>query len=119
LGSLLDIKPIQFMIEPNYFRCILVSVGVWKEVGWGMIIYLAALAGVNPSLYEAAVMDGANRWRQIWSITIPALMPAIVVLLLLRIGNLLDQNVEQVLVFLNPLVRDVGEVLDTYIYRVG
>lgn len=118
-ASMFGGKPIQFLIEPDYFRGILVSIGIWKEVGWGMIIYLAALAGVNPSLYEAAVVDGANRWRQMWSITLPALLPAIVILFLLRIGNLLDQNVEQVLVFLNPLVRNVGEVIDTYVYRVG
>lgn len=118
-ASLFGAGPVQYLIEPDYFRGILVSIGIWKEVGWGMIIYLAALAGINPSLYEAAVVDGANRWRQMWSITLPALLPAIVILFLLRVGNLLDQNVEQVLVFLNPLVRNVGEVIDTYVYRVG
>ncbi|SDO37615.1 putative aldouronate transport system permease protein [Paenibacillus sp. yr247] len=110
---------IDFITQVDYFRGILVSLGIWKDVGWGMIIYLAAIAGINPSLYEAAVVDGASRWRQIWHITLPSLMPAIVVLFLLRIGHLLDSNVEQVLVFLNPLVRDVGEVIDTYVYRIG
>jgi len=113
------IEPVYFMTEPVYFRSILVSVGIWKAVGWGTIIYLAAMAGINPSLYEAAVMDGANRWRQMTAITLPALTPAIVVLFLLNVGHLLDKNVEQMLVFLNPLVRDVGEVIDTYVYRVG
>jgi putative aldouronate transport system permease protein len=113
------IKPSDYITEPSYFRMILVSIGVWKEIGWGMIIYLAALAGINPNLYEAARVDGAGRWKQMWYITMPALLPAIIVLFLLRIGNVLDANVEQVLIFINPLVRDVGEVIDTYVYRVG
>jgi len=115
----LGYAPHDFLTNPSYFRGILVSIGIWKEVGWGMIIYLAALAGINPHLYEAAMIDGAGRWRQMRYITIPALMPAIVVLFLLRVGGVLDTNVEQVLVLLNPLVRGVGEVIDTYVYRVG
>ncbi|PYI56306.1 ABC transporter permease [Paenibacillus flagellatus] len=108
-----------YLTQPDYFRGILVSIGIWKEMGWGMIIYLAALSGINPNLYEAAMVDGAGRFRQMWSITLPSLMPAIVVLFLLRVGHVLDSNVEQVLVMLNPLVRDVGEVIDSYVYRVG
>lgn len=119
LLSNFGIKSIYFLTIPEWFRPIIVSIGIWKEVGWGTIIYLAALAGINPNLYEAAVVDGAGRWRQMWNITIPALMPAIVVLFLLRLGNIAESNVEQILIFLNPLVRDVGEVIDTYIYRVG
>lgn len=118
LGDL-GIGPIDFIGDSSTFLGTIISIGIWKEVGWGTIIYLAALAGINPSLYEAARVDGAGRLRQIWSITLPSLMPAIIVLLLLRVGNLLDANVEQMLMFLNPLVRDVGEVFDTYIYRVG
>jgi putative aldouronate transport system permease protein len=113
------IKPSDFITEPAYFRSLIVSIGIWKEVGWGMIVYLAAIAGINPNLYEAATVDGASRWRQMWHITLPGLLPAIVVLFLLRIGHMLDSNVEQMLVFLNPLVRDVGEVIDTYVYRAG
>lgn len=115
----LGFASIDYFTEPVYFRGLLVSIGIWKEIGWGMIIYLAALAGINPNLYEAAMVDGAGRFRQMWSITLPALMPAIVVLLLLRVGQVLDANVEQLLAFLNPLVRDVGEVVDTYVYRAG
>lgn len=111
--------PIDFLANPNFFRPLVVSISIWKEVGWGTIIYLAALAGINPHLYEAAMVDGAGRWRQMWSITIPALMPAIIILFLLRIGNVLEANVEQVLIFINPLNRSVGEVIDTYVYRVG
>jgi putative aldouronate transport system permease protein len=119
LETLFGLKVPNIMTEPGYFRTLLVSVGIWKGIGWGTIIYLAALAGINPNLYEAAVVDGANRWKQMWYITIPSIMPAIVILFLLNVSDFLDQNVEQVLVFLNPLVRDVGEVIDTYVYRVG
>ncbi|MBO9605098.1 MAG: sugar ABC transporter permease [Paenibacillaceae bacterium] len=117
-GIFINLFERQFTDE-RYFIGMLVSIGIWKEIGWGMIIYLAALAGINPHLYEAAMVDGAGRWRQMWHVSLPSLLPAIVVLFLLRIGNLLDANVEQVLVFLNPLVRDVGEVIDTYVYRIG
>lgn len=118
-GRLFGWMPTYYLTEPGYFRGILVSVGVWKEVGWGMIVYLAVLTGINPSLYEAAMIDGAGRWKRMVYVTLPSLLPAIVILLLLRIGHMLDHNVEQMLVFLNPLVRGVGEVIDTYVYRVG
>lgn len=110
---------VEFLTEPIYFRGLIVATHIWRDVGWSMILYLAALAAINPNLYEAAHVDGANRWRQMWHITLPSLTPTIVVLLLLRIGNLLDNNVEQILIFLNPLNREVGEVIDTYVYRVG
>lgn len=116
---LLGLDPVYFLTDPRYFVQIVVAVGIWKEVGWGTIIYLAALSGINPQLYEAAVVDGAGRWRCMWNITLPSLVPTIVVLFLLRVGQFLDSNVEQVLIFLNPLVRDVGEVIDTYVYNVG
>ncbi|GIP32749.1 sugar ABC transporter permease [Paenibacillus sp. J2TS4] len=111
--------PIDFLGQPDYFRPLIITISIWKEVGWGTIIYLAALSGINPHLYEAAMVDGAGRWRQMWSITIPSIMPAIIILFLLRVGNVLEANVEQVLIFLNPLNREVGEVIDTYVYRVG
>ncbi|KGX84569.1 ABC transporter permease [Pontibacillus marinus] len=111
--------PIFFVQEPEYFRGIIVSSAIWKEVGWGTIIYLAAIAGINPELYEAAEVDGAGKLRQAISITIPSILPTIMVLLLLKIGNILDLGFEQIYMLLNPLVRDTGEVFDTYIYRVG
>ncbi|WP_396125543.1 ABC transporter permease [Bacillus sp. Marseille-Q3570] len=112
-------EPIFFIQEPEYFRSIIVSSGIWKEVGWGTIIYLAAMAGINPELYEAAEVDGAGKFRQAISITIPCILPTIMVLLLLRIGNILDLGFEQIYMLLNPLVRETGEVFDTYIYRAG
>ncbi|WP_260982243.1 sugar ABC transporter permease [Paenibacillus sp. 32O-W] len=112
-------EPIFFLQEPKYFRTIIVGSGIWKEVGWNTIIYLAALAGINPDLYEAAEVDGAGKLRQAFSITIPSLLPTIIVLLLLNIGHILDLGFEQIYMFLNPLVYETGEVFDTYIYRIG
>lgn len=119
LTGLLGLQSIDFMTNKSFFRGVVVMSSIWKEVGWGMIIYLAAMSAINPQLYEAAIVDGAGRWRQMWSITLPSISPAIITLFLLGIGNLLDTNVEQMLVLLNPLVRPIGEVIDTYVYRSG
>ncbi|MBD2870604.1 ABC transporter permease [Paenibacillus arenilitoris] len=115
----LGFEPIYFLGDPNYFRFTLVVSGIWKEIGWGTIIYLAALASVDPHLYEAAVVDGANRWRQTLSITIPCLLPVISIMLLLRIGGILDAGFDQILNLYNPAVLKVSDILDTYVYRVG
>jgi putative aldouronate transport system permease protein len=117
--GLFGVEPIKFLQTSAYFRSIIVWAAIWKEVGWGTIIYLAAIAGINPNLYEAAVVDGASRWKQMWYITLPSMLPAIIVLFLLRISDILESGVEEVLMFMNPLVRDVAEVIDTYVYRVG
>ncbi|OBZ13914.1 sugar ABC transporter permease [Bacillus sp. FJAT-26390] len=112
-------EPIYFIGEDSYIRTILVSSGLWRDVGWGTIIYLAALAGINPDLYEAAEMDGASRWRQTLAITLPALLPVITILFLLKIGDFLDYGFERVFVFQNPLNLQNSEILDTYIYKAG
>ncbi|GLI05148.1 protein lplB [Paenibacillus tyrfis] len=117
--GMFGIEPIYFLGEDSYIRSILVGSGMWKDSGWGTIVYLAALAGVNPEMYEAAVMDGASRWRQTISITIPTIMPTIVILFLLHIGHFLDFGFERVYVFLNSLNEGSGDIMDTYIYRVG
>src|SRR5699024_6701846 len=117
--GLFGIDSINFITNPKTYYGVTVGTAVWKGVGWGTSIYLAALAGINPNLYEAARVDGAGRWRQMWHITLLALTPSIVILFLLQIGDFLENNVEQMLVFLNPLVIDIGEVFDTYVYRVG
>lgn len=113
------LEKIFFMQEPHYFRSIVVASGIWKEAGWGTIIYLAALTGISPELYEAAEVDGAGKLRQVFSVTIPSLLPTIMVLLLLKIGHILDLGFEQIYILLNPLVRESGDILDTYIYDVG
>ncbi|MHA6484913.1 ABC transporter permease [Paenibacillus sp. strain BS8-2] len=111
--------PIYFLGDESYIRTILVGSGLWRDVGWGTIIYLAALAGINPDLYEAAEIDGAGRWKQTLSITIPALLPVITILFLLKIGDFLDYGFERVFVFQNPLNIRNSEILDTYIYKAG
>lgn len=112
-------QPIFFMAEEGMFRWILVFSDIWKEAGWGAIIYLAALLGINDELYQAATVDGAGRLKQIWHITLPGIRSTIIILLLLRIGNVLEAGFEQVLVMYNPLVYSVGDIIDTYVYRVG
>lgn len=112
-------ESVSFLSQVNYFWAMITAQSVWKEAGWGTIIFLAAMAGVDPQRYEAAVVDGANRWRQIWHITLPAIRPTIVILLVLRLGNMFDVGFEQVLLMMNPLVMSVAEVFDTYSYTRG
>jgi putative aldouronate transport system permease protein len=115
----LNLGTVNFLTSPALFKPLLVLQVMWKESGWNTIIFLAALAGVNPQLYEAAVVDGANRWRQIWHITLPSIRSTIVILLILRLGHVMDVGFEQVFLMLNPFVKEVGEVLDTYVYDKG
>ncbi|WJH34701.1 ABC transporter permease subunit [Paenibacillus sp. CC-CFT747] len=115
----LGIEPVYFLGEESYIRSILISSGIWRDSGYGTIIYLAALAGINPDLYEAAEVDGAGRLRQTLAITLPSLLPTIMILFLLHIGKFLDFGFERVIVFLNPLNTENGEILDTYIYKAG
>jgi putative aldouronate transport system permease protein len=110
---------INFLSSPELFRTLIVSQDIWKEAGWGTIIYLAALAGVDPQLYEAAVMDGANRWKQMRHITLPAIRSTIIILLLLRLGHVLDVGFEQIFLMVNSLVRNVGDVFETFVYQKG
>jgi len=117
--SNLGLERINFLATKEYFRGILVLSDLWKILGWHSIIYLTALTGVDPQLYEAAKIDGAGKLSSIWHITLPAIMPTISVLLLLRIGNMMNMDFEQVFLLYNPLVYDVGDVIETYIYRIG
>ncbi|XOJ01712.1 ABC transporter permease [Paenibacillus polymyxa] len=119
LLQLVGLESFYFLGDPNHFRSTLVISAIWKEVGWGTIIYLAALAGVQPEMYEAAVMDGASRWRQTLSITLPTIMPVIVLMFILRIGNVLDAGFDQILNLYSPATYSVADILDTYVYRVG
>lgn len=115
----LGFEKVDFLISSEWFRTMIISQVVWKETGWGTIIFLAALAGVDQQLYEAATMDGARRFRRLWHITLPAIRSVIVVLLILRLGDFLDTGYEQIFLMLNSMNREVGEVFDTYVYRVG
>jgi len=115
----LGFEKINFLMSERWFRPMIIGQIIWKDAGWGTIIFLAALAGVDPHLYEAARIDGANRWRLLWHVTLPAIRSVIVILLILRMGNFLDLGFEQIFLMLNALNREVGEVFDTYVYRVG
>lgn len=115
----LGFDPIYFLGSEKYFRFTLVMSGIWKEIGWGTIIYLAALASIDSQMYEAAVLDGANRWKQTLFITIPSILPVIAILLILRVGSVLDAGFDQVLTLYSPAVYGVTDTLDTYVYRIG
>ncbi|WP_242403761.1 ABC transporter permease [Paenibacillus pini] len=113
-------EPIGFLGKAEYFWSIIVTSTVWKEIGFGSIVYLAAIAGVDPSLYEAAEMDGAGRIKKIFLITIPSILPVISIFMILAIGNLLSAGFEDILLLgTNPVLTQVSSVIDTYVYRVG
>jgi putative aldouronate transport system permease protein len=114
-----DYGPIPFLTHPNWFAPMVILEVIWKEAGWGTVIFLASIAGIDPQLYEAAILDGAGRWQRIRDITIPGLRGTIIILLILRLGNVLDTGFEQIFLMLNPFTMDVGNVLDTYVYFKG
>ncbi|WP_241674998.1 ABC transporter permease [Paenibacillus luteus] len=115
----LGLSRIAILGDPEAFRWIWLFQNIWKEVGWSAIIFLAALGSIDPALYEAAVVDGAKRWRQIWHITLPSLVQVILILFILRLGSFIDLGFEHIFLLQNPLNLSVSEVFDTYIYRVG
>lgn len=112
-------EPIFFLAKEEYFRPLVLLSSIWKESGWGTIIYLAAIAGINVELYEAAAMDGANRLQRLWHVTLPSIKSTIVVLLILRLGQIMGNGFEQIFVLQNPMNLGVSEVFETYTYRVG
>lgn len=112
-------KEIDFLSNPHWFRPIIILQSIWKECGWGTIIYLAALAGVNQEQYEAAIMDGAGRFQRIWHVTLPGIRSTIVVMLILKCGYILSTGFDQIYQMTNSLNRSVAEVFDTYVYTMG
>ena len=112
-------KTLPFLSGPQYFRPIILIQSIWKETGWGMIVFLAALSGVDVELYDAAKVDGAGRWKQMWHITLPAIKGTIIVMLILRVGSILNTGYDQIYLMSNSLNRSVSDVFDTYVYRVG
>ncbi|QJD88363.1 sugar ABC transporter permease [Cohnella herbarum] len=119
LLSSIGVDPIMFMGSNGWFRGILVGSDVWKGMGYNMIIFLAAIVGINPSLYEAAEVDGAGKWKQMLHITLPGMMPIIILLSTLSIGNILNAGFEQILLLYNPVVYRGSDVIDTFVYRLG
>jgi len=112
-------EPINFMGDPRWFRFLYISSGIWQEFGWSSIIYLAALSAIDPTLYDAAKVDGANRWQQILNITLPGIMPTIMILLILNVGNLLSVGFEKIILMYQPMTYEVADVISTYTYRRG
>ena len=112
-------EAIHFLDSPEWFRPMYIIENIWKESGWGTIIYLAALSNCDPQLYEAAVIDGAGRWKQMIHVTLPAIRSTIVIMLILRMGSFLDSGFDQIYLLMNSLNREVAQVFDTYVYEVG
>lgn len=113
------LNKIDFLTNPNYFWVLLTVQSIWKDAGWGTVLFLAAMAGIDPQLNEAAKIDGAGRLRQIWHITLPGIRSVVVILLILRIGHIMDVGFEQVFLMMNGAVSEVADVFDTYVYRLG
>jgi putative aldouronate transport system permease protein len=112
-------QAVDLMTRPDTFILLVTAQSIWKDAGWGMIVFLAALSTINPALYEAAAADGANRWRRLWHITLPGLRPVIVLLLILRLGDALTVGFEQFILQRSAVGADAAEVLDTYVYYQG
>jgi putative aldouronate transport system permease protein len=111
--------PIYFLTKPEWFRTIFVGTGIWQEAGFGSIVFLAAIAGVNPSLYESAVVDGATRFQMMYKITLPCILPTILIMLIIRIGNILEVGFEMIIMLYQPATYQTADVISTFIYRQG
>ena len=112
-------QPIYFLGSNDWFRGTLIVTDIWKDVGWGSILYIASIAGIDPSMYEAAVCDGANRFQRLRYITLPSLMPTITIMLILRVGNVMVAGFDQIFNLYNPAVYKTGDIIDTFVYRYG
>lgn len=117
--GLFGMDPIPFMEDPKWFKTVYVMSGVWQSTGWGTIIYLAALAGVSPQHHEAAIMDGATRLQRIWHVNIPAILPTMIILLIMNVGNILGMGFEKILLLQNPLNKESSNVIATFVYESG
>lgn len=113
------VEATNWLTKPEWFRTIYIGSGVWQSIGWDSIIFLAALAGIDPSLYEAAKIDGAGRWKQMLHVTLPGLMPTIVIMLILNIGGLMSVGYEKIILLYNSLTYETADVISSYVYRKG
>lgn len=119
LGNLFGMEPVNFLMEPRYFKGIYVMMKVWQTFGWNSIIYLAAITAIPQEQYEAAIIDGANRFKQAIYITLPGMIPVATILLILNLGYILEVGFEEILLLYNPLTYESADVISTYIYRKG
>lgn len=115
----MGLEAISFMNSPDYFRPIYIVSEIWQHLGWNAILYIAALSSIDVELYDAAMVDGANRWQQTWAVTIPGIMPTIIITLILAVGNAINVGFEKVLLLSNDLNRETADVISTYVYRIG
>lgn len=115
----LGMEKIYFLAIPEYFRTIFISMGIWQEMGFSAIIYIAALSGINNDLYEAAVVDGANKWKRMLHVTLPGILPTIMIMLILKIGNLMEVGYEAIILLYQPATYETADVISTYVYREG
>lgn len=117
--AMFGVDPVMFLQDPKAFVPIYVISGIWQEVGWSSIIYLAAISGINAELYEAATIDGAGRLRQVLAVTLPGIAPTIVIMLLLSIGNIMSLGYEKIILLYNPMIYETSDVISSYVYREG
>lgn len=117
--QLLGFEPIAFLSDPAWFKTVYVLSGVWQSTGWGTIIYLAALSSVDPQHHEAAIVDGASRFQRIWHINIPAIVPTMIILLIMNVGNIMAMGFEKILLLQNPLNLESSNVIATFVYQAG
>ena len=117
--GLLGVPVTAYLQQPEWFRIIYVGSGIWQHVGWGSIVYLAALSNIDPTLYEAAMVDGAGRFRQLWHITLPGIAPTIIILLILRMGTMMTVGYEKIILMYNSMTYETADVISTYVYRKG
>jgi putative aldouronate transport system permease protein len=115
----MGLEPIMFMLDNGWFRGIIIGSDVWKGMGYNMIIMLAAITGINATLYEAAEVDGAGKWKQMLNITLPGIAPIIILLSVLGLGGILNAGFEQILIMYNPTVYAGADIIDTFVYRLG
>lgn len=119
VSAITGMEPSNLMAKPSFFQPIYVLMMMWQEFGWDSIIFYAAITGIDQTLYEAATVDGAGRWAKIWHITLPGLAPTIIILLILRIGNMMTLGWERIILLYNPMIYETSDVISTYVYRRG
>ena len=117
--ELLGLERTMFLAEPEWFRTIYIGSGIWQGIGWNSIIYIAALSQIDTELYEAAKIDGAGRWKQMWNVTLPGILPTIVIMLILRVGSIMTIGHEKIILLYNPAIYETADVISSYVYRKG
>ncbi len=119
ITALFGMRTIPYLSRPQYFRSIYIISDIWKDCGWSSIIYVAAISAIDPMLYQSAVIDGANRWKQMWHITLPGIRPTVTILLILKIGHLFSLGFEKIILLYSPAIYETADVVSSYVYRKG